>query len=95
MTLALTNEINTSTAAAGDPVTANVSPEILDLKYRKYFPKNSLAKGRITHLERRFVSPGYALVSMVFDSIETKDGVWRCDARLNRNWKLLQTLRSV
>jgi hypothetical protein len=87
MTLALTNEINTSTAAAGDPVTANVSPEILDLKYRKYFPKNSLAKGRITHLERRFVSPGYALVSMVFDSIETKDGVWRCDARLNRKIK--------
>jgi hypothetical protein len=87
MTLALRDEIDTSIAAAGDRVTASVSPDILDLKSRKYFPKGSLAKGRITHLERRFVSPGYALISMAFDSIETKDGVWQCDARLNRKIK--------
>jgi len=87
MTLALRNEIDTSIAAAGDQVTANVSPDILDLKSRKYFLKGSIAKGRITHLERRFVTRGYALISMVFDSIETKDGVWQCGARLNRKIK--------
>jgi hypothetical protein len=82
--LTLRKEIDTSTAAAGDAVTADVSVDVLDVKSRKYFPEGSMARGRITHLERRFAAPGYAFLSMAFDSIETKDGVWQCDVKLNR-----------
>jgi hypothetical protein len=35
MTLALRNEIDTSRAAAGDQVTANVSPDILDARLNR------------------------------------------------------------
>lgn len=87
MNLALRDEIDPSIAAAGDLVTANVSPDMLDLNSLRYFRKGAIAKGRITHLERRFGSPGYVLISIAFESIETKDGVWQCEARLNRKIK--------
>jgi hypothetical protein len=64
----LTTEIDTSRAAAGDPVSAKIGKAIIDpASKRVLVPAGTTLRGRITHMERHLESEKYFLVGLAFE----------------------------
>ncbi len=64
----LTTEIDTTRAAAGDPVSAKIGKAVIDpVSKRVLVPAGTTIRGRITHLEHRLQGDKYFLVGLSFD----------------------------
>jgi len=71
VSMALTAPIDTSTAAAGDPVTARVTRAVHDPKAKGILiPAGSLARGRITRMRHRVGGPDDFVILIAFETLE-------------------------
>ncbi len=86
VTIRLTAPIDTSTASAGDPVTATVAYDGLDAVYarthRLAIPPGAIVHGRIIRLEHCLEAPRYFLIAFAFTSIESGGVIRPFAARL-------------
>ena len=73
VTLALAGPIDTATAAAGDPVAANVVRPVRrpDLS-EELIPAGAVARGRIRRVEYHLSSKPYFLIAMAFNRVEVQ-----------------------
>ena len=70
--LALAAEIDTGTAAAGDPVTATLAKPLVDPAGKRLLaPAGALVRGRITHMEHHIEGENYFLIGFTFETLET------------------------
>jgi hypothetical protein len=80
ISLSLTGDLDTHTAAVGDPITARLEN---DLKQESHvlFLKGASALGRITRLERH---DGYTIVGLGFSELESEDARARLKLHLEQ-----------
>ena len=87
LTLALVGTIDLGTAAAGDPVTAKVVHAVRARGSKEVLvPANAIARGRTLKMLYQF-STSQFLVSMRFDTLETKGAVSPISIRLTHEVK--------
>jgi hypothetical protein len=67
--LQLDKELDSDTAAQGDPITAHLTASA-ELKGKIYIPQGALVRGRIRRLERYPVEKPYLVVGIEFSEIE-------------------------
>lgn len=68
-TLVLTQDIDTSTAAAGDPVTAKLAGAIREGS-RVFVPEGAAVRGRIVRIERFYVPYSYWTIVIKLETVE-------------------------
>ena len=78
--LSLVDEIDTDTAAIGDPVRAQLHND-LKVKGRVLLPKGAMASGRISRLERH---PNFTVLGLVFEELESSTMHARAEMKFDR-----------
>ena len=93
VTLALTTPIDTATAAAGDPIAANVVKPVLRPGTREeLIPAGAVVRGRIRRVEHHLSPKPYFLIALAFNRVEVQGMVSPFVARREPDEEVAETL---
>ncbi len=94
LNLALNEAIDTSTAAAGDAVSATVTSAVREAKSKQILvPAGAIVHGRITRLRRRMHGPDDLIVLIDFETLEANGRTLPARLRLDPTFALEQVVQ--